>query len=198
MQLKRRNGLYVFEDKPVFTPGILFAAAALLAAHALGFVGVPVDPTYPVWIGAGFFAFGAVMFFRRDTMTFDTARETIEVHKWSLFRSDKRTLRFDEVKAVSLQSIPDMSRSTWRAALEVEGGPVPLTEAYFGGSEDWEPMAAEIRTLLGATRLREPVDDIEALVREGRMIDAIRQLSERDGLSLTEAKIRVDRIAANS
>jgi ribosomal protein L7/L12 len=76
-----------------------------------------------------------------------------------------------------------------------DGSVVPLTVGYRPDADDAiVKIADRIRTLLGHNAEATAQQDLEDLIATGRTIEAIRIVRERDGLSLTDAKQRVEEI----
>ena len=72
---------------------------------------------------------------------------------------------------------------------------VPLTVGYRPDADDAiVKIADRIRALLGHDAEATAQQDLEDLIATGKTIEAIRILRERDGLSLTDAKQRVEEI----
>jgi hypothetical protein len=118
---------------------------------------------------------------------FDPARRTVEWRRRFLFRERGGTLPFDAIEQVELQvPIGDDGIPSRRVALRLrDGGELPLTVGYavdFDGSR---------RAL--ALRLR---DEARRLASSGRIIEAVKHVRRETGVSLTEAKRRVDELAA--
>ena len=193
-----RHGLTIFEDRPIVLPAILAATsimfAAGLASHIDGLLSGEKE-AIGMAIGILFSAFGAVLLFRRDRFVFDTSAERVTWRKWSLARSSSGELDFSDILDVTIESISGAEGGgSYRVALRTKEGTVPLTEAYAGGTDRWRPTAARIRRILGQAGERPADADTDSLLDQGRKIDAIRQLRETEGLSLTQAKAKVESI----
>ena len=76
-----------------------------------------------------------------------------------------------------------------------DGAVIPLTVGY-RPDPDGEVLKTvdRIRVFLWQYTERAPMQEAERLASSGRKIDAIRVLREEQGLSLTEAKQRVDEL----
>ena len=186
----------IFEDRPVVLPSVLAAAALVFAFGLTSHVDALLagdKEAIGIALGLLLCGFGTVLLFRRDRFVFDPRSRRVSWRKWSLARSSSGELDFSEILDVTLESIGGSEgTSTYRLALRTPDGTVPLTETYAGGVERWRPTIDRIRAIIGLTGERPADADSEALVDQGRDIDAVRQLRETDGLDLVEAKARVD------
>lgn len=186
-----------FEDYPVVLPAIFAAAAAFLASHALvryqALLGGEKEALGLIF-SALFSALTGALFFRRDHFFFDLEQRRLSWRKWSLFKRSAGAVDFAEISGVSVESMSGSDGgASYRVALRTPDGSLPLTETYSGDSDTWQPLAERLRTLLGLTAASGD-DDLRALVAQGRHIDAVRQLREAKGLSLTDAKAEIDRL----
>lgn len=186
----------IFEDRPIVLPAILAAASLVfafgLASHIPALLAGEKEAIGMV-LGLLFCAFGAVLLFRRDRFVFDAAHRRLRWSKWSLARGSSGTVDFADILDVTMESIgANEGGGTYRVALRTRDGTVPLTETYSGDAEYWRPLMERLRDIVGLSGDRAADADTHALVEQGRIIDAVRQLRETEGLSITQAKSRVD------
>jgi hypothetical protein len=130
---------------------------------------------------------------------FDPARRTVEWRRRFLFRERGGTLPFDAIEQVELQvPIGDDGIPSRRVALRLrDGGELPLTVGYsvdFDGSR--RALALRLRALLGLPVEPSVDDEARRLASSGRIIEAVKHVRRETGVSLTEAKRRVDKLAA--
>ena len=176
----------------------------MLAATAL-FVGVA---GYDVFVGArgtdrliGLLASAATCFAISivflETARFEFSRPAHIVtwrRRWAL-RERSGSIPFSEIQSVQVERpIGDTGTPSRRVTLKTkDGSVVPLTVGYRPDADDAiVKIADRIRALLGHDAEATAQQDLEDLIAAGKTIDAIRILRERDGLSLTDAKRRVD------
>ena len=194
----QQHGLIIFEDRPIVLPAILAAASVMfavgLASHIDGLLSGDKE-AIGIALGVLFSAFGAVLLFRRDRFVFDTEQDRVSWRKWSLARSSSGDFAFSDILDVTIESTSGAEGGgSYRVALRTKDRTVPLTEAYAGSADRWRPTVARIRRILGQAGERSGDVDMESLVEQGRKIDAIRQLRETEGLSLTQARTRVESV----
>jgi hypothetical protein len=178
----------------------------MLAATAL-FAGVA---GYDVFVGArgtdrliGLLASAAtclaIAILFLETADFEFSRPTHLVlwrRRWAL-RERSGSIPFSEIQSVTVERpLGDTGTPSRRVVLKTrDGAVVPLTVGYRPDSDDAILKTAErIRALLGhdaAVTARQDVDD---LIAAGKTIEAIRVLREREGLSLGDAKQRVEEL----
>ncbi len=186
----------IFEDRPIVLPAIL-AVSSLVFAFGLAWQ-IPAllagdKEAIGMVLGLLFCAFGAVLLFRRDRFVFDAAQRRLRWSKWSLARASSGTVDFADILDVNMESIgANEGGGTYRVALRTRDGTVPLTETYSGDAEYWRPLVERLRDIVGLSGDRAADADTHSLVDQGRIIDAVRQLRETEGLSITQAKARVD------
>lgn len=178
----------------------------MLAATAL-FIGVA---GYDVFVGArgtdrlvALLASAATCFVISivflETAHFEFSRPTHIVtwrRRWAL-RERSGSIPFSEIQSVQIERpIGDTGVPSRRVTLKMkDGSVVPLTVGYRPDADDAiVKIADRIRTLLGHNAEATAQQDLEDLIATGRTIEAIRIVRERDGLSLTDAKQRVEEI----
>lgn len=186
----------IFEDRPIVLPAIL-AVSSLVFAFGLASQ-IPAllageKEAIGMVLGLLFCAFGAVLLFRRDRFVFDSAHRRLRWSKWSLARASSGTVDFADILDVTMESIgANEGGGTYRVALRTRDGTVPLTETYSRDAEYWRPLVERLRDIVGLSGDRATDADAQSLLEQGRIVNAVRQLRETEGLSVTEAKARVD------
>jgi len=144
----------------------------------------------------------AIVFF--ETAHFEFSRVTHLVtwsRRWG-FRQRSGTLPFSEIQSVAVERpIGDEGTPSRRITLKMRDGTiVPLTVGYRPDADEAiVKIADRIHALLGPKEERPAPDqrylvEVSTLVAAGKMIEAIKVLREAEGISLTDAKQRVDEI----
>ena len=134
-----------------------------------------------------------------ETAWFEFARSTQTIawrRRWGL-RRRSGSLRFGEVQSVQVERpLGDDGTPSPRIILKTTGGAViPLTVGYQPDPDGGVVQTADrIRALLGLNSDATPAEEVSALIAAGKKIEAIRVVREREGLSLTAAKQRVNEL----
>jgi hypothetical protein len=184
-----------------------WALTRLMSVFAVVFLGVA---GYDVFIGvrgtgrligllaaAGTCLGVAVIFLEAASFELVAATRTITwSRRWAL-RQHSGTITFASVQSVQAERpMGDDGTPSRRIVFRTtDGATVPLTVGY-QPDPDGEVLkiADRIRRFIGQSSEPSPLQAVERLVASGRKIDAIRVLREEQGLSLTEAKQRVDEL----
>ncbi len=195
----RRQDVTVFEDRPIILP-VTLAAASVFFAVNLALNAGPLltgdKEAIGMLLGTVLCAFGAVLLFRRDRFAFDATNRRLRWRKWSLATASSGEIAFDDIIDVAMESMNTSDgRGTYRVALRTADGSIPLTETYSGHVDDWHQLAERIRAIVGLTGERPAGGDTDALLAQGRKIDAVRQIRETEDLDLTPARARVEAIS---
>lgn len=195
---ERRDGTAVVFEK---RPGVVAALIALCALIMFwlgvsGWLGDG-DPDRPAWIA---FAIGAVLagvlvaFFGVERWVFDGETRQIRWSKKRLFRHRSGIVSFDEVMAVTLDTLSSSeSVPAARVVLHLHNGRLPLTDHYSGSPSLWKPTLERIRGILSLGPGDSIEESVRRLVAQGRKLEAIRLLRAERSLSLEEARDFVDR-----
>jgi hypothetical protein len=189
--------LVVSYDGSALTKVLLAVAAMFLGLAGydtlLGTRGT--DRVFGLVASAGGLAGAGLMFLEWTRFEFAPATRTVTwQRRWAL-RRRQGALAFGDIGAVLAERpIGDDGTPSRRIVLKATGGDVPITVGYQADPDgEVVAIADRIRGLLGQ-RVDPPVDDVRQLAEAGRLIDAIRVLREREGLSLTEAKQRLEEL----
>jgi hypothetical protein len=137
---------------------------------------------------------------------FETARFRVDPfqriiawdRRWA-FQHRSGTLRFADVRHVAIEvPIGDEGIPSRRIVLHmIDGSMVPVTAGYRTDADNRIVDAAEsVRSLLGHQPKPKADEVVRALLASGRKVDAIKVLVEEEMLSLSEAKARLDTLAA--
>jgi hypothetical protein len=132
-----------------------------------------------------------------ETARFEFAISTHLVtwrRRWGL-RERSGTIPFGAIQSVMVERpLGDDGTPSRRINLRTaDGSGIPLTVGYRPDSDGAIlKIADQIRAVLRHTAGEARSDDVPALVAAGKTIEAIKILRETEGLSLTDAKQRVD------
>lgn len=146
--------------------------------------------------GAATMALMALVLLEQSRFRLDAATRLIEWDARWAFSHRGGLLAFADVQHVSVDvPIGDSGIPSRRIVLHLSNGSLlPVTKGYRPDHGDQILNAADrIRKILGQPPPT-TADSVRALVAQGRTIDAIKLLVEREKLSLTAAKERVDAI----
>jgi hypothetical protein len=185
----------VLRDRTLWISAVCFAAVLFMVYRVL----VHHD-SQNLYFSALFLALFGVVFLGATDVVFEKRRGICRLRRLSalgIFRAD---YRFPEIKDVKVEIAPSEGRSNTtmcRLALVTAGGTIPLTRSYEPTLERYNAMRDAIVLTLGAELpLSAEIDPVSELVKQGRTIDAIALLQNRDKLGLTEAHNRVAEIKA--
>jgi hypothetical protein len=183
----------VLRDRTVWLSIICFAAAFL----PLPFLSDVVAPWRLLGGFAPFFIFG-LLTLRTSEVVFDKAARTCDINRFDMLRRKRTHLVFADIVDVRVEREPtemDRRAALCRLSLVTDASALPLTAGYSGGPERFDAMR---KAILGALSrdVASPadVDPIDALVQQGRTIDAVAAPRARDGPDMTAAVARVRQI----
>jgi hypothetical protein len=138
----------------------------------------------------------------RSRFAFDPKTRTVQWSRRWAWWSDEGSIPFSQIAEVLVDvPIGDDGEPSRRIVLRVAGRrDLPFTASYrVDGEGALLELGRRLRALLGhAVGGAPPRDDVEALVRAGRTIDAVKRLRESKGCSLSEAAREIDAIRARS
>jgi hypothetical protein len=178
--------------KFLFAVGLVFAATAVYDVT----IGSRGTDRMVALIGAIVVCVGsALVSFERSEFKFDPRTRQVRWSRRWAWSNKAGTLAFDRIRSVIAQTMGETREyPDRRICLQPIDGPlVPLTAAYMPDAQgELVRIADNIRTMIGAAPATSD-ESLAALVRAGRTMDAIRLLREQ-GLSLTEAKRRLDNL----
>ena len=195
----------VLEDSLIWL-AIFFALASLPPLYDAIRLGVTKN-----FIIAGLVLLFALICIRKSSCTFDRLRRTVFLHTRTAIKVSRRSVPFDEIQDVVLDADTlGRQRAQYRLAIVTPSGSVPLAGSYGSGSQRYEAMRQAVLEFL--TRGSQPSEQsartsapsgsseldrsILDLLRQGRKIEAISLFRTTHNVSLTEAKQRVDELAA--
>jgi hypothetical protein len=112
-------------------------------------------------------------------------------------RFTRQRLDFREIKDIRVETCPmdDSQAVSCRLSLVTATATYPVTVSYEPSLERYNQMRETIVSAMFAAGHRpEPTDPVLDLVRQGRTIDAVALLRNRERLDLTAAVERVDEL----
>jgi len=193
MKITRQTPTELVVEENLMWLALLLAAiglALLLVAASVGKGGA--------YFSAGFLLLCAVLCARKSRFVFDAAQRMVQWQNTVLLRTQTGSLPFDEIRGVAIDSTSsNRGGTTYRLTLLTSDKPVPVTPSYGPRRTKYETAREAILKLVqpgsdpssGPTAL-----SVVDLVRSGRTVDAIVLLRNTQGLSLSEARGRVDEI----
>jgi hypothetical protein len=179
---------------------LMLAATALLAGVAGYdvFVGVRgTDRLIALLASAATCFVIAIVFLETAEVEFSRPTHLVQWRRRWGFRERSGSIPFSDIQSVMVERpLGDTGTPSRRVVLKTrDGAMVPLTVGYQPDGDDAIlKIADRIRALVGHDVAATSRHDLEALIAGGRTIEAIRVLREREGLSLTDAKQRVEEL----
>jgi hypothetical protein len=185
-------------DSSLWTKWLVAATLALIATAGYDyFLGTRGDERLiGLLAGAATTAITALVMLEQSRFRVDPCSRLIEWQQRWGFRQRGGVIPFADVRHVSVERpIGDSGVPSRRIVLHLAGESLlPVTVGYRPDNGDQIVKAADLlRSVLG-----QPAPGAEesarVLVQQGRTVDAIKLLVEEEGLSLADAKARLDRI----
>lgn len=140
----------------------------------------------------------AIVFLERAWFEFSAATRLVTWRRRWALQARSGSMPFDSIQSVLVERpIGDQGTPSRRVTLRTRTGEeIPLTVGYRPDGDDAAVrIAGRIRRVLGDDAAMTPVQHVKALLAAGRTIDAIRLVREAEGLTLAEAKQRVEDLA---
>ena len=151
----------------------------------------------------------AALFWRREVVVFDAARQRATWTRRRLFKVATGTIPFSGIIsgiiAIGLETTSAGHSLSYRLAILTTEGSIPMSDSYEGNLQKYEEVKQEILEFVGIAPDKATsagpapstgIDDevsVRSLLKQGRKIDAIQLVRTTQNLSLTEA---VERVAA--
>ena len=193
------GSLVLTYDSSRWTKWLIGATLVLLGAAAYDyFVGARGDERLiGLLAGSATTALSALVVLEQSTFRVDPRSRLIEWEQRWGFRRRAGITPFADVKHVSAERpIGDSGVPSRRVCLHLaDGSLLPVTVGYRLDAGQKISRAAEaLRRVLGQDAVPPPTESARAMIEQGRTVEAIRILVDREGLSLSDAKDRVDQI----
>jgi hypothetical protein len=183
----------VLRDRTLWISGVCFAAALVIVYRILA----DHDPAALAISALLLVGFGLVFFGATDVV-FDKTEQVCRLRRIGALGVVRAAYRFPEIRDVRVEIEPSLGHSNTtmcRLALVTAAGTTPLTRSYEPSLERYNAMRDAIVLALAADLpLSAEIDPVRDLVTQGRRIDAVALLRQRDKLGLTEAHERVARL----
>jgi hypothetical protein len=198
--VERGDGsLVVTYDSTRLTRLMLVLAAALLLVAAYDvFVGTRgTDRLVGLIAASGTCLLIALVFLERVWFQFAADTHILTWRRRWALRERSGSIPFDSIESVIVERpIGDDGTPSRRIVLKSESGEmIPITVGYRPDADGIVlQIADKIRARLGHNTGATHMRNVKALVAAGRNIDAIRVLREEEGLTLVDAKRRVDEL----
>jgi len=138
-----------------------------------------------------------IVFLERSWFQFAPATRLVTWGRGWALRQRAGTIPFNSIQSVLVERpIGDDGTPSRRIVLKtVAGEDIPVTVGYRPDADGAVlHIASRIRELLGHDSDATHLPNVRALIAAGKTIDAIRVLREEEGLSLVEAKRRVEEL----
>jgi hypothetical protein len=186
-------------DSTALTKAMVAASAVLLAVAAYDlFIGSRGTERLVGLIGASATCFlVAIVFLEQAWFRFaPDVRIVTWRRRWAL-KQRSGSIAFDAIQTVLVERpMGDEGTPSRRILLKTTSGEaIPMTVGYRPDADGAVlRIASRIRGLLGHDGDATHLQNVKALIAAGRVIDAIRVLREEEGLSLLDAKRRVEKI----
>jgi len=156
-----------------------------------------------LWIVASF-GLCAFLFWRKEVVVFDAARQQALWWRRRAFKSASATVPFSEIKGIGMEASAagEHGKLTYRLTILTADKPVPMSDAYAGDRGHYDALKAEICEFLhidsgeASTSSVGDENSIQSLLKQGRKIDAIQLVRVSQKIGLTEAVDRVNEIDA--
>ena len=177
----------------------LWISALCFGLAGIFIVRLAFDPDQPGLLvpAALFLMFGLALLHATD-VTFDKTERTCVIRRLDVMRLTHMRLAFEDIIDVRVEFalFPDDERvPSCRLSLVTASAIVPLTASYQPNQERFNVMRNTVLEVALGNRPRPTiVDPVRVLVKEGRIIDAVKILRVREGLDLTTASTRVDEL----
>jgi hypothetical protein len=185
----------VLRDRTLWISAICLSGAGILAAQWI----LRRDGADAL-LAAAVAVFFGLAFLRASDVTFDRSARRARIRRFDVLRFTRRELAFDEITEVRIEidRTHDPDAFSYRLSLSTASAAIPLSAAFEPGFDRHATMRDEIQKAVNGDRPWPAQEDpVRALVKQGRIIDAVALLRTRDGLSLSEAHTRVAELRAS-
>jgi hypothetical protein len=186
-------------DSTLWTKWLIGATLLLLGTAAYDyFIGTRGDDRLMgLLVGAATTALGALALLEQSSFRVDPKSRLIEWQQRWAFRQRAGVTPFADVRHVSAERpIGDNGVPSRRVVLHLaDGSLLPVTVGYRTDGDEKILQAAErLRRALGQDPSPTAAESARVLLEQGRGVEAVKILVEQEGLSLADAKARLDQI----
>ncbi len=201
--VRKTNQELVIVDSTIWLSVLLTCAMVPLLYRMIMIHGGPV-----YYVAVGFLALCALLFWRREVVTFDSGRQQALWNRRRLFRVATGTVPFSGITGIGMETTAAKNNVlVYRLTILTEQGSVPMSDNYAGDLQKYEKLKREILNFLKIDSPETQSDpgpafsgaigdeaSVRSLLKQGRRIDAIQLVRSSQKISLTEATDRVNSI----
>jgi hypothetical protein len=186
-------------DGTVWTKWLIGATVLMLATAVYDYVigARGDDRLVGLLAGAATTAAAALVMLEQSSFRVDPKSRLIEWQQRWAFRQKAGVTAFADVRHVSAERpIGDNGVPSRRLVLHLaDGSLLPITVGYRPDGDERILRGGEmLRRVLGQNPVPTAGESAGVLARQGRSVEAVKVLVEQEGLSLAEAKARLDQI----
>jgi hypothetical protein len=190
---RKTNQELVVVDGSIWLSVFFLCAAAFIAFQAVSL------KTPKWWLPVGLLSLFAFIVWRRETVTFDAARQQVQWVRRRAFNLASGTVSFSEMSGITTESMNDNHGAlNYRLTILTTDKPVPMSDGYGGGQAHYESLRKQILEFLKIDKNASAGEDdeasIRALLQQGRKVDAVAFVRTNYQLDLAEAVDRVNEI----
>lgn len=189
----------VVTDSSLGLAAVLFAAGAVLLGVAL--LGADARARSGLSVSGGFLLLCAVLLLRTTRFVFDRAQRMLTWQRRRILSRASGQISFDDIRAVVVEAtgLAGTGGVTYRLALTAASGAIPFSDAYGPSLARYESIRDRIVAFLGmgqapSGQAASAEDDLRALVRQRRIVDAVALIRARENVGLMEARRRTAEI----
>jgi hypothetical protein len=180
----------MLRDQSIWITVLCFASAAFLLIYQ-----IVRQVQSNLWLTAGIFVLFGLAFFRQSTVEFDKTAQLCSVSTRSVFKRSRHRIRFADIRDVRVDAEPlsaSLQRENYRLGLVTSSGVIALSDTYEPNLLHHTELRRTIFEALGRQEegTAEP-DPIKSLVEQGRVVEAVALLRQRDNLDLETARQRI-------
>ncbi len=199
---RKTNQELVVVDSSIWISVFLLCASVPVAYQAV----IHAQPK--VFLVVGLFLLFVLLFWRKEVVVFDAARQQAEWTRRRLLKVATGTIPFGEITGIGLETTSADSSQTFRLTILTAQGSVAMSDSYSGNLQNYENLKRDILDFLkidsgkndsvpGRLPLSAIADEasVRSLLEQGRTIDAIQLVRSTQKISLTEAHDLVEKMA---
>jgi len=177
-------------DRTLWISAVCFGTAVILA------VGAALHPGQPGFlVSTALLILFVLAFLRATDVTFDKTTHVCDIRRLDVLRLKRMRFAFADIRDAQVEyaSVDDATTLSCRLSLVTTSGKVPLSTAYEPDATRYDAMRdAVLETILAGRPRPTAVDPVRMLVEEGRIIDAVALLRQREKVNLATALTRVN------
>lgn len=191
--LRKTNQELVVIDGSIWLSVFFLCAASLITYQGV------VHNMRNWWLAVGLLLLFALVMWRRETVTFDTASQQVRWVRRRAFKLASGTIAFSDMRGITIESMStNHNVLSYRLTILTTAEPVPMSDEYGGGQAHYEALRKQILEFLGMDKTASPgstdEDSIRLLLQQGRKLDAVAFVRSSYQLDLAEAVDRVNEI----